>query len=190
MMLGLLLACAPLVSPITMSAIVAQESGGAPWVIHDNADGRVYRLGSKRAAALEATGLISAGHSVDLGLAQVNSANLGSLGYSVEQILDPCTNLAASAKILTDGYRKTGTLPAALSMYNTGRPDSARGRGYTQAVYRKAGAELVVPAIPGGRLADLPALEVATEATARRAGTARATPRPAPQASAFSPAWR
>lgn len=47
--------------------------------------------------------MISAGRRVDLGLAQINSKNLGWLGLSVEAAFDSCQNLAAAARVLQAG---------------------------------------------------------------------------------------
>lgn len=198
-MIELLLACAPAVDPVTMSAIVKQESGGHPWSINDNNGKRSYRLKTKEEAVLKATELISSGHSIDMGLAQINSKNLRWLGLSVAQVFDPCTNISAGAKVLTQGYQKTGSLPAALSMYNTGKPDSPRGQQYARQVLHHAG--VVVPAPEGGKLANLPPLKAdaavkpaPTESTA--ASTAAAVQEEpisvavSPAASGFSPEWR
>jgi type IV secretion system protein VirB1 len=35
-MLELLMMCAPAVDPVTMAAVVKQESGGQPWVLNNN----------------------------------------------------------------------------------------------------------------------------------------------------------
>jgi type IV secretion system protein VirB1 len=35
-MLELLMMCAPAVDPVTMAAVVKQESGGRPWVLNNN----------------------------------------------------------------------------------------------------------------------------------------------------------
>lgn len=197
-MIELLLACAPAVDPVTMSAIVKQESAGHPWSINDNNGKRSYRLKTKEEAVLKATELISSGHSIDMGLAQINSKNLRWLGLSVAQAFDPCTNISAGAKVLTHGYQKTGSLPAALSMYNTGKPNSTRGQEYARQVLRHAG--VVVPAPAGGRMANLPALKVETrrdptapESTAAAAPSASFEPisvAVSPAASDFSPSWR
>lgn len=183
-MIELLLACAPAVDPVTMSAIVKQESGGQPWVINDNKGKRSYRLGSKAAAVLKATELISAGHSIDLGLAQINSKNLGWLGLSVEQVFDPCTNIAAGARVLENGYKKTGSLPQALSQYNTGKANSEVGQRYAASVFRHAG--VMVPAIPGGKLADLPEPDVGAT---RPAATQKDRPAASVAPAGFSPSW-
>lgn len=196
-MIELLLACAPAVDPVTMSAIVKQESGGHPWSINDNHGKKSYRLKSKDEAVLKATELISAGHSIDMGLAQINSKNLRWLGLSVAQVFDPCTNISAGAKVLTHGYQKTGSLPAALSMYNTGKPNSPRGQEYARQVLRHAG--VVVPAPAGGRMANLPVLKVGVKQAPTESESAASAPSASfepisvavsPAASDFSPSWR
>ena len=81
---------------------------------------------------------ISAGHTVDLGYMQVNSANLKWLGYSVEDMFDPCKNITAGARILSDFYaaalakygNEQTALRAALSAYNTGSFTRGFGNGY------------------------------------------------------------
>ncbi|MDN3563379.1 transglycosylase SLT domain-containing protein, partial [Paeniroseomonas aquatica] len=93
------------------------------------------------------------GRSVDLGLMQVNSGNLRSLGLTVASALDPCINLAAGARILREGYaaalRGEADLQRALrvtfSRYNTGHPERGFANGYVQRV--QGAAEVVVPAI-------------------------------------------
>lgn len=216
-MIELLLACAPDVDPVTMSAIIKQESGGRPWVINDNNGRRSYRLNSKAEAVLKATELISAGHSIDMGLAQINSKNLGWLNLSVEQVFNPCTNIAAGARVLRDGYMRTGSLMQALSMYNTGRANSSIGRRYAESVFRHAGvvgagadfssqaflrdgmvvnlpgaspallSDVVVPAIPGGRMADLPLSS--SGVTQLHAQGVRVLRDPSAARSGFSPVW-
>ncbi len=89
----LIVQCAPQVAPITMAAIVQQESGGDSLALHDNDSGKTYHLGSLYEAAQMAGDLIRLGHSVDIGLAQINSKNLPALGLTMDQVLDPCTNV-------------------------------------------------------------------------------------------------
>lgn len=153
-MLELLLACTPGVHPITAAAIVQQESAGNPWALYDNTGKQSYRPKSQREAAEIALRLIGQGHSVDIGLAQINSKNLPRLNLTVEQVLDPCTNLQASSRILKEGYERAGNLPGALSAYNTGKTDSSIGEKYAAKVFSHAGSDYLVPAIPGGKMAD------------------------------------
>jgi len=142
--------CAPAVDPVTMAAVVKQESGGAPWVVNNNTTGKSLAYPSKAAAVAAAMSAIGSGESVDMGLAQINSKNLPALGLSVEQVFDPCTNIAAGASILAAGYKKTSSLSGALGIYNTGQPDSRVAAAYAQKVFAQAGVK--VPAIPGGQL--------------------------------------
>ena len=146
---ALLAVCAPLVSPVTMSAVVQNESGGNPLAIHDNADSRTYAPRSMEDAIATARRLIARGHSVDLGLAQINSKNLNWLHLTVEQSFDACQNLQASQQVLLDANERAGgDLKKTLQIYNSGQ---SSGSQYASAVYSKAG--VVVPAIPGGKMA-------------------------------------
>ena len=152
-MLELLMMCAPAVDPVTMAAVVKQESGGQPWVLNNNTTRKSVTFESKAAAVAAAVAAVGRGESVDMGLVQINSKNLPALGLSVEQVFDPCTNIAAGANILAAGYERSGSLGSALSIYNTGRSDSKIGRAYAQKVFDQAGVK--VPGIPGGQLAKL-----------------------------------
>lgn len=159
-MLELLTICAPAVDPVTMAAVVKQESAGQPWMLANNTTKKSMSFASKPAAVAAAMAAIARGDSVDMGLVQINSNNLPALGLSVEQVFDPCTNLAAGASILMTGYQRTGSLSGALSMYNTGRSDSILGAAYAQKVFAQAGPK--VPGIPGGQLAKLPIQQAAS----------------------------
>ena len=144
--------CAPKVAAVTMAAIVQQESGGNPLALHDNTTGQSYRPENLAEAARLARTLIQAGHSVDLGLAQINSRNLPALGLDPDQVFDPCSNLHAAQVILLGAWSQSGgSLRGALSAYNTGNTTGIAGARYSARVYAQAG--VVVPAIPGGRLA-------------------------------------
>ena len=139
--------CAPAVHPVTMSAVVRHESGGNPLAIHNNTTGRSNKPASVEQAVALASGMIQRGESVDLGLAQINSANLSKLGLSIKMAFDPCRNLAGSQTILLDGWHKSGgNLKKMLSAYNTGKTDSVIGAQYANAVYKQAG--VIIPAIP------------------------------------------
>ena len=144
--------CAASVAPTTLAAVAGAESGFNPLSMHDNT---LAASGSPSTAA-EAVGLASsltaAGHSVDLGLMQINSANLGALGLTLGAAFDPCQSLAAGAVILTADYAGGAThgeqqvaLRAAFSRYNTGNPLRGFVNGYVSRV--EAAARQVVPAI-------------------------------------------
>ena len=137
-LLELIAVCAPSVAPITMQEIVRVESGGNALAINVNG-GRLARKARNAAdAAALARSAISQGYSVDLGLMQVNSRNLGSLGYSVEDMFEPCKNLTAGARVLTNFYQAArprysddqSALRAALSAYNTGSYQRGFANGY------------------------------------------------------------
>ena len=145
--------CAPQVSAVTMAAIVKQESGGNPLTLHDNTTGKSYRPASYAAAALLARELIAQGHSVDIGLAQINSKNLPWLDLNVAQVIGPCANIRAAQTILLRGWKQSsGDLRGALAAYNTGNAGSETGQKYAERVFSRAG--VIVPSIPGGKLAN------------------------------------
>lgn len=164
----LLASCAPMVDPVTMSAVVQNESGGNPLAIHDNATGKSYSPKAINDAVDIAKRLIAAGHSVDLGLAQINSRNLKWVGMTVEQVLDSCSNLQASQQVLVDAHKRSGgDLQKTLQIYNTGK---TAGSQYASKVYDKAG--VVVPTIPGGSLANWAKREVEVADARRQPGDA------------------
>lgn len=134
--------CAPLISPVTMTAIIRQESGGNPYAINDNTVRLPVAPKTKEEAVVIATQRINAGHSVDMGLTQINSKNLKKLGLTVEQIFEPCTNLKASQSILLDAWEGSkGSLIGTLSAYNTGKTSSVAGLKYAQQVIQRAGGQ-------------------------------------------------
>jgi type IV secretion system protein VirB1 len=142
--------CAPAVAPETLLSVVQVESRFDPLAIGVNGKPRVaISPSTPREAVAKASALIAAGRSVDLGLAQINSKNLGWLGLTVDGAFDPCRNLAAAARVLQVGYEGGAdaqpALRRALSRYNSG--DARRGfaNGYVAKVERAATE--VVPAI-------------------------------------------
>jgi type IV secretion system protein VirB1 len=120
--------CAPNVGERTMTAIVRVESNANPLAIYDNTSGRSFTPRTIAEAMYTARTLIDAGHSVDLGLAQVNSANLGRLGMEIRDAFDPCSNLRGAATILETDYQAAATqfspgpyaLRRAIGAYNSG----------------------------------------------------------------------
>lgn len=136
--LELIVACAPQVAPSTVQQVIWVESKGNALAIGVNG-GRLPREPRDAAdAAALARAAIQQGYSVDLGLMQVNSSNLRRLGYSVEDMFEPCKNITAGAKVLTDFYvsarqryaDEQSALRAALSAYNTGSYSRGFRNGY------------------------------------------------------------
>ncbi|BCT69510.1 lytic transglycosylase domain-containing protein [Nitrosospira sp. NRS527] len=154
----LILACAPSVAPTTIQEIIRVESNGNPLAVNVNRRKDAIfqhpmKIKSVQDAVIVSYAAIAAGHTVDMGYMQVNSANLKLLGYTVEDMFDSCKNITAGARILTMAY--TAALPrygdeqaalrAALSVYNTG--DFTRGfrNGY---VARYVGGQPIAPTLP------------------------------------------
>ena len=170
-----LLACAINVAPVTLEAIVQVESGGNPLALNVNRlAGPQPHPATVAEAVTLAQGYITRGYSVDLGLMQVNNRNLAALGYSIEDVLDPCTNIKGGSAILTANYAEAvrsrgegqGALQAALSAYNTGNFYRGFANGYVAKYYGRS----AVPALAGG----------VREATMMAAAVKRAAPVPPP----------
>jgi type IV secretion system protein VirB1 len=121
--------CGPMVHPAMTLRVIAVESAGHPYAIHDNTNGKSYRSGSSDEAVSIATLLIRAGHRIDLGLMQVNyDVWIKPTGLSLESTFDSCTNIRLGTTILSANYaralRRSRTareaLYVALSQYNSG----------------------------------------------------------------------
>lgn len=183
---ALIAACAPTVHPSTMGAIVRTESNGRMFVLSDDGPRglpfserkamlRTIHAGTADEAATIAKDLINRGHLVGLGLTQVSSQNLARLGLTVEQVLDPCTNLQAGSKILTTFYLNAASkyrdeqaaLRAAISAYNTGNFERGFSNGYVRTVLNNTAAG--VPA-----LVSSPVRGAATLSSGRNAMPAKA----------------
>lgn len=144
--------CAPSVTPEIMEKIVKAESGFSQFAIGVNGSNRRnYNPKSHEEATRIARELIAQGHSIDMGLGQINSANLEWLNLTVGTVFDSCTNLTASEVVLRDGYdraRKQGSDPQtalhqALSAYNTGTFTRGFTNGYVE---RVMGGDIEAPA--------------------------------------------
>ena len=141
--------CAPSVAVETMAAVVTHESRRNPFAIGVNGGTRISRQPVNKTEAVEtAKALLKLSVSIDLGLAQINSAILSKLGLSLADAFEPCANLRAAEKVLHWCYdpaaKRFGAgqeaLQAALSCYNTGGYARGLANGYVQSVYRVAGA--------------------------------------------------
>ena len=168
--------CAPEVAPGTLAAVASTESGFNILAIHDNTTRQSIRPLDAPGAIDVATRLIAAGHSVDLGLMQIDSANLTRLGLTVTTAFDACASVRAGGKLLAqdykrpDGQGRQAALLAALSRYNTGSAWQGFQNGYVSRVVSTA--KYVVPEIDP---AD------SNQAPKARPSSASSTPRP--------PAW-
>ncbi len=124
----LLQTCAPNVGERTMTAIVRVESGGNYLAIRDNDVNRTFSPVDVREGVAWSMQLLRLHHSIDLGIAQINSANLDKLGMSLSDAFDPCINIHGGATILSFDYglasRQFGpgqfALRRAIGAYNSG----------------------------------------------------------------------
>lgn len=144
-----------------MLSVVKVESGFNPLAINVNGAADPPPPKDRSEAIRTAERLIRQGHSVDLGLGQINSRNLGWLGLSIAEAFDPCRNLAAAAKVLEHGFvgaarsaPQQQALRMAFSAYNTG--DYGRGfrNGYVakvEAAAARLGPELAGASAPTPR---------------------------------------
>jgi type IV secretion system protein VirB1 len=115
--------CAPGVAPATIAALARVESGFETNAINDNTTKREYKAADKAEAVAIAQQLQNAGHSIDLGLMQINNQNFGWTGLTLEDAFDPCASMQAAQTILT-GFSK----------YNTGSPKRGFANGYVAKV--------------------------------------------------------
>lgn len=122
-----------------MKKIVKHESGFNPIAINVNG----YRLNKKPSSKEEAIAwaeqLIKQGHSVDMGLAQINSQHFKPgryfANFPIAYAFDECTNLRMGAYIYAKNHRSTnGNIPMALSLYNTGNTKHGFNNGYVNKV--------------------------------------------------------
>jgi type IV secretion system protein VirB1 len=144
--LSLAAQCGSGVAPDTIASIAQAESSLDPLVIHDNTVQRTFQSGNLPEAIALATDLIVAQHhSADLGLMQVNSANLATLGLSITDAFDACRSIEAGGRLLSEVYQRA--LRGALSAYNTGDLQRGISNGY---VGRVEHAALSVPSIAPG----------------------------------------
>jgi type IV secretion system protein VirB1 len=143
---------APAVAPETVAAFAKAESSLDPLAVHDNTTGRSHAPATVSDAVALATSLLRQGHSVDLGLLQINDANLGKTGLTVATAFVPSQSIRAGAQIMVAAYRQCqpgrsepDALRCMASIYNTGREQAGILNGYVARVWKAA--DLIVPAI-------------------------------------------
>lgn len=122
-LLSLALQCAPGIHPDTVHDIARTESGLNPYAVaeiitaknikshfpdsFDEAQQLIKRLNNSNAR-------------YSVGLMQIYSGNLKKFDVTAEDMLNPCKNLVIAEKILTDCYKRGGSLKNALSCYYSG----------------------------------------------------------------------
>jgi type IV secretion system protein VirB1 len=137
--LAVALQCAPSVDPRMLIGIAQHESGLETEILHDNSTGKVLHGSGVIGAAAQ---LIAAGHSVDLGLMQINSRNLGLLGLGLADAFDACHSIASAARLIQ-----------LFSRYNTGSPARGIANGYAMKIVASIGhvkgqPEQTMPPVP------------------------------------------
>ncbi len=145
-------ACAPAAAPDTMAAIIAVESRGWPYAVNDNTARHSYRPRTREEALRVATAALRAGHSVDVGIAQVNSGNFRAFNVDAATMLEPCANLRVGSAILANAYRAAAArypkrpqaLWHAIMAYNSG--SIYAGESYVRSVV--AAASPTAPIVP------------------------------------------
>ena len=155
-------ACAPAIATEAVVPLVVTESGGNPLQINVNRGPRV-QAGSIAEGAAIVRRYMAAGYTVDVGLAQINSANFARLGVTVEQAFEPCTNLRLAASVLQASfglasryYDGLNAISATYSLYNTGTMTRGMRNGYVGRVWSSAAALGSIPTSPALPDATLP----------------------------------
>ena len=140
---ALMTACAPQVPTPVSYAIIKTESNFNPFAIGVNkgAKGLARQPRSYQEAVQAAYRLRAEGKNFDVGLAQINIANFGWLGLSIEKAFSPCENIKAMQKVYLDCLSRFGDdrgqgtpMQRAFSCYNTGNASRGFRNGYVAKV--------------------------------------------------------
>jgi type IV secretion system protein VirB1 len=147
--------CAPQADLKSIAAIVKTESGFRPFALslnyptattkHNLPPGRMWLASqpqNEQEAATWSHTLLKSGFTLSIGLMQVSSEE----GYSVETLLNPCSNLQIGWSIFEKKYKQAaqqfGTgdraVQAALSLYNSGSTKAGFRNGYVRKVLQNA----------------------------------------------------
>ncbi len=144
---ALLERCAPRMDRTVAASIVAVESLGDAWAIDDDSARRSYHPRTYAEAVTIAHELLEQGHTIDLGLAQVDSMHLGAPGVSVEAMLRPCPNLRAGEAIYARAFAASGDVRIALAAYNGA---GATSQAYADRVLEARSSPFVIAVLAGG----------------------------------------
>ena len=157
-LLSLAALCGRLVHPDMTLRVIAVESQGHAYAVHDNTTAQHYYPETLQQALRLSTHLIDSGHHLDLGLMQINyEAWLRPTAFPIERALDPCTNITLGTTILSADYTqaliRSTTLNEALlhslSLYNSG--SEWRSLSYAQVVLTgRASSSASLPAHRSG----------------------------------------
>ena len=147
---ALVTACAPLVHPATVQALVAVESGFNPYAIGVVGGALERQPRSASEAIATAITLQAGGRTFSVGLAQISVTHLKRLGLTLPEAFDACRNLGAMQAVLSECVDRAGIgespqrgLRRALSCYYSGNFSTGFRHGYVGRVVsaaRSAGA--------------------------------------------------
>jgi hypothetical protein len=111
-----------------------RRSQAWPWTV--TAGRETFYLPTKQAALRKVEELQASGHSnIDVGCMQVNLGYHGDAFASLEEALDPASNIAYGAKFLKHLRVATRSWARATARYHSSDPD--RGQAYRAKVYRR-----------------------------------------------------
>ncbi|HGJ5884866.1 lytic transglycosylase domain-containing protein [Arsenophonus nasoniae] len=128
--LALAMQCSPAVHPETAFDVARVESNFNPYAIAEiipkaersaTKTRVISHFPTNKTEAIARIKQIEAKkHRYSVGLMQITSTNFARFGMTAEKLLSPCHNLTVFEKILTDCYRRGGSLKRALSCYYAG----------------------------------------------------------------------
>lgn len=155
--------CAPDVSPVTLSALMAVESSNSPYVVANVSDGTSHYFDSEKEAVEFTNRLAESGKKYSAGLMQIFVENFKAYGVTNETIFDHCKNIEVGADILRGCYvralktesNEQDALRKAFSCYYSGNfirgfKAEKDGKSYVQRVESK-----VKPTVTAYKVPDL-----------------------------------
>ncbi|WLI87828.1 lytic transglycosylase domain-containing protein [Massilia sp. R2A-15] len=151
--------CAPEISAGLMTALVQRESNGNPFAIGlDGKEGFFPQPRSLHEAVSAAEALTKHGKTFSVGLAQIHSSNIKSLGITWRQAFDGCENLRVGQQIFSSfhskaikaGFRNADAVFAALRGYNSGNLYAPVSNVYATAIMANATSDLRRRLSPSG----------------------------------------
>ncbi|EHD22128.1 Lytic transglycosylase catalytic [Brenneria sp. EniD312] len=151
--------CAASVHPATALDVARVESGFHPYAIAEivpkprrspGGHGVISHYPADKADAVGiASRLAAQGRRYSVGLMQITSSNFRRYGVTARELFDPCVNLSVFERILTNCYRRGGSLQRALSCYYSG--DFNRGQRPEAAFNRTSYVQRIGYAVPSTR---------------------------------------
>lgn len=144
---SLAIACAPTVAPSTIQSFVKVESGGNHLAIGVVGDHLTRQPRTKEEAIEWSRWMLAHGYNISVGVMQINYKNWSKYGLTLDNVFEPCTNMSAGGKLITETYNRAAkqygpgqrALLATISAYNTGNFKDGFTNGYVGLVTAAAG---------------------------------------------------